>query len=553
MKTLLFYAMALSLWLVYLVFANQHILIGSGTLGFLRGAVIVLTAIAVSRTIEFLIVEMYFERWAARDTTGLLRVVLRVLIYFLVIILVLHYGFDRDVTTLLATSAVLSVVLGLALQPTLGNLFSGAALEIEHPLRIGDFVRVSGYEGRIYGMNWRSMTLQLTDRAFVVVPNSDLTNLPVEVRPAGTPTRYHARFSVPGGVPPSRVLIACRKVMQQPIQDLLHDPASSVLFTGVEAFSGTLQYEARYFTDNFMRYREVGSDILEILWYALKREGIPMTFGVVAAAPLGSETTDAGSAAMVGRSFPVGDGGMDAGLSTGDAQGEGKNKVLLSKIALFSSLDDSTLQMLAMGCWHIHFTQHERIPFSFNSSHALHVIASGEILVSSDHASALKSGELQRPNVHHGQDKLAAWSELELSRIELEFAYYVGPIAKVLVREVAALTRDPFHLYHKLGEKIDSEDARAQFLSAAPLESHEIFGVGSSFGEWAVTTGTVLTRLQGTAISETDILLMPPETLTAVLSVKPEVVDTLAEALAADSDSVSIDEAKQRILAFHRT
>ena len=48
-------------------------------------------------------------------------------------------------------------------------------------------------------------------------------------------------------------------------------------------------------------------------------------------------------------------------------------------------------------------------------------------------------------------------------------------------------------------------------------------------------------------------LLMPPETLTAVLSVKPEVVDTLAEALAADSDSVSIDEAKQRILAFHRT
>ena len=73
---------------------------------------------------------------------------------------------------LLATSAVGAVVVGFALQDTLGNFFAGLAIQIEKPFRVGHWIRVGGREGQVQEVTWRATKLRTKDGQFLIVPNS---------------------------------------------------------------------------------------------------------------------------------------------------------------------------------------------------------------------------------------------------------------------------------------------------------------------------------------------------------------------------------------------
>ena len=61
---------------------------------------------------------------------------------------------------LLTTSAVSAVVLGFALQDTLGNAFAGLAIQSEKPFHVGHWVRVGEFEGRVEEVTWRATKLR---------------------------------------------------------------------------------------------------------------------------------------------------------------------------------------------------------------------------------------------------------------------------------------------------------------------------------------------------------------------------------------------------------
>ena len=71
--------------------------------------------------------------------------------------------FGFNIATVLATSAICTIVLGLALQDTLGNLFSGVALQIERPFHLGDWVEINNgsekWVGQIQEITWRATSL----------------------------------------------------------------------------------------------------------------------------------------------------------------------------------------------------------------------------------------------------------------------------------------------------------------------------------------------------------------------------------------------------------
>ena len=75
---------------------------------------------------------------------------------------------------MLATTAVGAVVIGLALQDTLGNLFAGLAIQIEKPFRVGDWVTIGGQDGMVSEITWRATKMRTKAGNFVVVPNSML-------------------------------------------------------------------------------------------------------------------------------------------------------------------------------------------------------------------------------------------------------------------------------------------------------------------------------------------------------------------------------------------
>ncbi|WP_242475351.1 mechanosensitive ion channel family protein [Thiohalocapsa halophila] len=75
------------------------------------------------------------------------------------------------------STGVAAALLGLALQRTLGDLFSGIAMGVERPFRIGDWLELGdGRVGEVVDMNWRSTRLRGWDNATLVVPNSNLAS-----------------------------------------------------------------------------------------------------------------------------------------------------------------------------------------------------------------------------------------------------------------------------------------------------------------------------------------------------------------------------------------
>lgn len=90
----------------------------------------------------------------------------------------LHTVFLIEVTSLLATSAVLSVVLGLALQDTLGQLFAGISLQLDRPFRLGDWVEVHTDSGRLAGqvmeVSWRATLLLAVGEELITIPNKTM-------------------------------------------------------------------------------------------------------------------------------------------------------------------------------------------------------------------------------------------------------------------------------------------------------------------------------------------------------------------------------------------
>src|SRR5262249_3832385 len=79
---------------------------------------------------------------------------------FIVIVLFMIVGTVLLREQLLTTSAVGAVVVGFALQDTLGNLFAGLAIQIEKPFRVGHWVAIGDKEGQVSEVTWRATKLR---------------------------------------------------------------------------------------------------------------------------------------------------------------------------------------------------------------------------------------------------------------------------------------------------------------------------------------------------------------------------------------------------------
>jgi small-conductance mechanosensitive channel len=77
---------------------------------------------------------------------------------------------------LLASSAVLGVIIGFASQQTLGNFVAGILIAITQPVRIGDRVSYASQEGVVEEIGLTYTFIRTLDRRRLVVPNSKLAS-----------------------------------------------------------------------------------------------------------------------------------------------------------------------------------------------------------------------------------------------------------------------------------------------------------------------------------------------------------------------------------------
>ena len=128
---------------------------------------------------------------------------------------IVAYVFSVPVGTLVATSGVVAIIVGLALQSTLGDVFSGIALNIGRPYSVGDWIVLNDtIEGRVLEANWRATHLLNGFNDLVVLPNSSLAK--ATITNMSSPEHSHGvklRVSFRPSRTPSEILDAMRNVL----------------------------------------------------------------------------------------------------------------------------------------------------------------------------------------------------------------------------------------------------------------------------------------------------------------------------------------------------
>ena len=93
------------------------------------------------------------------------------------IFMIIRFVFERPVGGLVATSGIVTVIIGFAIRDMIADFFSGLAMNIEQPYRIGDWLELGpGEVGQVTEMNWRATRLITQARRTVIVPNSNLSS-----------------------------------------------------------------------------------------------------------------------------------------------------------------------------------------------------------------------------------------------------------------------------------------------------------------------------------------------------------------------------------------
>jgi small-conductance mechanosensitive channel/CRP-like cAMP-binding protein len=201
---------------------------------------------------------------------------LTILLFALVVMAVLTEDIHVDPTPLLASSAVVAVVLGLALQESLGNVFSGLTLQLGKPFAPGDWVRSGNFVGRVQGIGWRSTAVITRRNEKLEIPNSMLAK-DIVVNYSNGVVADEVVIGLSYDAPPNYAREAILESLRG-VPGVLQNPAPEILTWDYADYS--IRYRIKYWMADYADAERVHDSVSTSLWYALRRKAIEVPFPV---------------------------------------------------------------------------------------------------------------------------------------------------------------------------------------------------------------------------------------------------------------------------------
>jgi small-conductance mechanosensitive channel/CRP-like cAMP-binding protein len=218
--------------------------------------------------------------WALRrrpfPLPDLLDDILRGIGLLLLAFFVLKGELGWDIGPLLASTALLTAVVGFALQGVLGNLLAGMSLHITRTVSPGDWIMVGDVEGKVTRTNWRETRLQSVNHEEMIVPNARLSDTTVHNLSQPTPKRRH-RIDVGASYSdaPDEVIAALVEAARE-IPEVLDDPAPHALITAFADYG--INYRLFFWTEQYHLRGTINGHVCRHVWYKFKRRGIEIPF-----------------------------------------------------------------------------------------------------------------------------------------------------------------------------------------------------------------------------------------------------------------------------------
>ncbi len=215
---------------------------------------------------DLVVFQWYFEKHKEANLPAVFRVIVISMIYAVVLLVLLQHVYGLNVLPLIATSTVVTAVLGLALQDTLKNVFAGLTLSLDKRFQQGDWITYrpesgTAVTGEISEIGWRSVRLRTTDNNYLVVPNASFATAHITnfSRPLQAFNKSFL-FPVPATYDMSKVAELLSRAMKE-TKDVLASPEPEVIAYDVKIDQVT--FRLRFWLDKFEQGDKIASLVMQ--------------------------------------------------------------------------------------------------------------------------------------------------------------------------------------------------------------------------------------------------------------------------------------------------
>ena len=222
--------------------------------------------------------DVILGRRLAMPLPRIFRDIIQLIVYAVVVMATMNAA-GVEPGSLLAGSALVTAVIGLSLQDTLGNVFAGLSIQAQRPFEVGDFIQLADSPeplGCVIEINWRATKLVTNDQVEIIVPNgtiakASIRNLSKPAKVLRRSIQVHAAYAFS----PDHV----REVLLKAILDapgILREPKPTVIVREFDPDGAA--YVLRYFMEASEHIHVMDSMVRERIWYGFRRAGIDIPY-----------------------------------------------------------------------------------------------------------------------------------------------------------------------------------------------------------------------------------------------------------------------------------
>lgn len=286
----------------------------------------------------------------------LIKEISGVVLFTIAFVVILQDTLKIQLTTVLATSALITVVVGLALQETLGNLFAGVSLHMDPPYQGGDWIHVGELWGKVEEITWRATKLRTVNNDLVVIPNGQIAK--ERLINHSYPTTPHATSVYVGvaySVPPNKVVDVMNEILSGH-ENVSMNPPPDIRVNSFDDFA--VKYQVKFFLKEYGLIESTLAGIRRAIWYHFRRAEIEIPL------PIRNIYLHEREEALTAREHTL--------RRLSDS---------LKKVYLFSLADEEERRLLADHLIAKHFARKEMIINEGEEGDSLFIIDHGEVEV----------------------------------------------------------------------------------------------------------------------------------------------------------------------------
>ncbi len=230
------------------------------------------------RALNNFIFGLVFRLRKGFEAPTLVRNIFSIVAFTALFLLIFSALFENvDLGALFTTSAIFGVILGLALQDTLGNFFAGISLQADRPFQVGDVITVGAqkHTGVVEEITWRAVKIRTFQNHVIEINNTSAAKEPLEVCPRGNLNARLIFFNTLYTDSPARTIHVVREAVRE--ADNVSQMITPIVRIRNLGDNG-VDYELKYWLEDYAKYNDTDALIRQRIWYAFRRAGLSFAY-----------------------------------------------------------------------------------------------------------------------------------------------------------------------------------------------------------------------------------------------------------------------------------